>query len=87
MKEGLDCAGAEELCKEQHSQLPLRYMIDLQCCVGRKGRRGGGRGEEKEERWREGEGGGGRMWREGGKLENSSYRLYSSTHPCTQASP
>ena len=45
-------------------------------------------------RKREGEGGGGRMWREvegcGGRevsLRNSSYGLYSSTHPCTQASP
>ena len=79
MKEGLDCAGAEELCKQQHSQLPLRYMIDLQCCVGRKGEgeggggrrwrdveREGGRGEVEGcgGRRKEGEGGGGGMWRE-----------------------
>ena len=68
MKEGLDCAGAKQLCKQQHGQLPLRYMIDVECCVGRKveGRRG--RGREGEGRGEVegcgGRGGGGGMWRE-----------------------
>lgn len=41
VEEGLKCALSKQLCKQQHSQLPLGYAIDVQCCRDR--RRGDGR--------------------------------------------
>lgn len=40
VEEGLECALSKQLCKQQHSQLPLGYAIDIQCCRDRRRRDG-----------------------------------------------
>lgn len=36
VEEGLECALSKQLCKQQHSQLPLGYVIDVQCYRDRR---------------------------------------------------